>query len=66
VVRRGWGTTFGNSYRTLGIEHFEEVKLATETFIKAITPGSGYIFGTSHELQPNVPIENVVMIYENS
>jgi uroporphyrinogen decarboxylase len=40
-----------------------DVKAGTEKLLEIMKPGGGYIFGPSQELQPDVPIENILTMY---
>lgn len=41
----------------------EEVKYGVKEIIKVYAPGGGYIFGTSHNIEPDTPAENVSTMF---
>lgn len=42
----------------------EEVEKEVETRVKDLAPGGGFIFSQVHNIQPDVPIENILAMYE--
>jgi len=42
----------------------EEVKQGVKNTIKAYAPGGGYILATSHNIEPDTPVENIVAMFE--
>lgn len=40
-----------------------DVSAAAEQLLEVMKPGGGYIFGPSQELQPDVPVENILAMY---
>jgi uroporphyrinogen decarboxylase len=32
--------------------------------IEALAPGGGYVFNTVHNIQADVPVENIIALYE--
>jgi uroporphyrinogen decarboxylase len=40
-----------------------DVAAATTRLVEAMKPGGGYIFGPSQELQPDVPLDNILAMY---
>ena len=43
-----------------------EVKRAVEQCIEDMGEGGGYILGSVHNLQPDVPLENVLAMFEHA
>jgi uroporphyrinogen decarboxylase len=41
----------------------DEVRAATERLLVVMSLGGGYIFGPSQELQPDVPVANILAMY---
>ena len=44
----------------------EEVKAEVERIIETLGPGGGYILGAVHNLQPDVPLENILAMYTHA
>ncbi|MCL4393650.1 MAG: hypothetical protein M1482_02365, partial [Chloroflexi bacterium] len=44
----------------------EDVTAAAEHLLQVMKPRGGYIFGPSQELQPDVPVENVLAMYRTA
>ena len=42
----------------------EEVKAEVRRRIRDFAPGGGYILGAVHDIQPDVPVENIIAMYE--
>ncbi len=42
----------------------EEVKTEVKRRIKDLAPGGGYILGAVHNIQPDVPVENIITMYQ--
>ena len=42
----------------------EEVKAEVRQRIRDFAPGGGYILGAVHDIQPDVPVENIIAMYE--
>jgi uroporphyrinogen decarboxylase len=42
----------------------EEVKRVVKESIEIFKPGGGYVFAQVHNIQPDVPIENILAMYE--
>ena len=42
----------------------EDVKAEVKKRISDLAPGGGYIFGAVHNIQPDVPVENIIAMYE--
>jgi len=49
---------------TLSFGTPEEVKKEVKKYIEILKPGGGYIFSQVHNIQPEVPIENIIAMYE--
>jgi uroporphyrinogen decarboxylase len=50
--------------RTLPFGTIEEVKNEAKTALKELAPGGGFVYGTSHYAMYDVPVENIVALYE--
>ncbi|MCL5987144.1 MAG: hypothetical protein M1371_11385 [Actinobacteria bacterium] len=44
----------------------DQVKEGVKKVIDIMAPGGGYILCATHNIQPNVPIENIVSVYETA
>jgi len=44
----------------------EEVKAEVERMIDTLGPGGGYILGAVHNIQPDVPVENILAMYTHA
>ena len=42
----------------------EEVKAEVRRRIRDFAPGGGFILGAVHDIQPDVPVENIIAMYE--
>jgi len=42
----------------------EEVRAEVKRRIKDLAPGGGYVLGAVHNIQPEVPVENIIAMYE--
>lgn len=42
----------------------EEVKAEVRRRIKDLAPGGGYVLGAVHNIQPDVPVDNILALYE--
>jgi uroporphyrinogen decarboxylase len=42
----------------------EEVREDVRRNVEALMPGGGYVFNTIHNIQPDVPPENIVAMWE--
>jgi uroporphyrinogen decarboxylase len=42
----------------------DEVRAEVRERIQAFGPGGGFVFNTSHNVQPLTPVENVLAMYE--
>lgn len=57
----GSNTQFTATYGTVG-----EVRRETRELIEIFAPGGGYVFTQIHNIQPNVPPENILAIYDTA
>jgi hypothetical protein len=60
-------TFWGGGVDTQGTLPFgspEEVRRQVAERIRVLSPGGGFVFNTVHNVQPRVPIENVLAMYE--
>ena len=57
-----WGGI--DTQRVLPSGTVEEVKAEVRRRIKDFAPGGGYILGAVHNIQPGVPVENIIAMYE--
>jgi len=57
-----WGGI--DSQRVLPFGTMEDVKSEVKRRIKDFAPRGGYILGAVHDIQPGVPVENIIAIYE--
>lgn len=60
-----WGAGC-NTQTTASFGSVEDVKAEVEKYMKIFAPGGGFIFTQIHNLQVNVPPENMVAIYETA
>ena len=42
----------------------EEIRAEVRRRIKDFAPGGGYVLGAVHDIQPGVPVENIIAMYE--
>jgi len=52
-----------DTQRTLPFGTAEEVRAEVRARIQAFKPGGGFVFNTIHNVQPGVPLENVLALY---
>ena len=57
-----WGGV--DTQRVMPKGNTEEVKAEVRRRIKDFAPGGGYILGAVHDIQPDVPVENIIAMYE--
>lgn len=50
--------------RLLPYGTLEEVKEKVKKIIEIYAPGGGYILAPSHNIEPDIPVENIVAMYE--
>lgn len=53
-----------DSQEVLARGNEEEVRRETRRMIDTLAPGGGFVFAPVHNLQPNVPLENVLATYQ--
>jgi uroporphyrinogen decarboxylase len=59
-----WGA--GCNTRTFEFGTPEEVRAKATEAIRQLAPGGGYVFAAIHNIQPQVPPENVVALFETA
>jgi len=52
--------------RTIPFGTAAEAEANVRHVIRALAPGGGYIFSPCHNLQPDVPPENIIAIYRTA
>jgi len=58
-----WGGGI-DTQRTLPFGTPDQVRREVRERIRIFAPGGGFVFNTIHNVQPRVPVENVVAMYE--
>ncbi|NLE46450.1 MAG: methyltransferase [Chloroflexi bacterium] len=58
-----WGGG-ADTQKTLPFGTPDQVRQETEERIRALGPGGGFVFNTIHNVQPQVPVENLLVMYE--
>jgi uroporphyrinogen-III decarboxylase len=61
-------TFWGGGVDTQGTLPFgrpEEVRRQVAERIRVLSPGGGFVFNTVHNVQPRVPVENILAMYES-
>ena len=58
-----WGAI--DTQRVLPLGSQDEVKREVEQRIRDLSPGGGYILSAVHNIQPDVPAQNIVTLYEH-
>ena len=53
-----------DTQRVLGVASPEEIRGHVRSNIDALAPGGGFVFAAVHDIQANVPPENVMAMYE--
>ena len=53
-----------DTQRTLPAGHPEEVRAEVRRQIEALAPGGGFVFSTVHNIQDDVPVENIMAMWE--
>lgn len=53
-----------DTQKTLPFQNAEAVRKEVRDRIQAFGPGGGFVFNTIHNVQPRVPIENVLALYK--
>jgi uroporphyrinogen decarboxylase len=59
-----WGGTDAQSIVPRG--SMTEVKRMVEELIEAMGEGGGYVFSNCHNIQPDVPLANVLAMFEHA
>jgi uroporphyrinogen decarboxylase len=59
-----WGA--GCNTRVFEFGTPDEVRAEARRAIRELAPGGGYVFGAIHNIQPQVPPENVVALFETA
>jgi uroporphyrinogen decarboxylase len=54
-----------DTQRVLGFGSPEEVRADVEHNIEALAPGGGYVFAAVHDIQANVPPQNIIAMWES-
>ena len=57
-----WGGGIDTQH-TLPFGTPEEVRSEVRERIRIFAPGGGYVFNTIHNVQPRIPVENVLAMY---
>jgi hypothetical protein len=60
-----WGGAI-NSQKTLPFDSVEEVKREAETNIKIFRRNGGFVFNNVHNIQANVPVENILALFQTA
>ena len=50
--------------RLLPFGTVNEVRLGVKDLIKTLGPGGGFLFATSHNIEPDTPLENIVALFD--
>jgi len=53
-----------NTQNTLPFGTPEEVRKEVRRLIETLKPGGGFIFAAIHNIQPNIPVENLLALFE--
>jgi uroporphyrinogen decarboxylase len=53
-----------DTQRVLGTATLEEIRQHVKRNIEALAPGGGFVFATVHDIQANVPPENIMAMWE--
>ncbi|MDI6755822.1 MAG: uroporphyrinogen decarboxylase family protein [Thermodesulfobacteriota bacterium] len=59
-----WGAI--NSQHILPFGGVEDVKREVETRVEQLGKGGGYVLGAVHNIQPDVPVENILAMYQHA
>jgi uroporphyrinogen decarboxylase len=59
-----WGGT--DSQKTVPFGTVAEVKRMVENLIDTLGPGGGFVFSNCHNIQPDVPLENVLAMFSHA
>jgi uroporphyrinogen decarboxylase len=71
TLKREWGEVMAfwgaiDTQRTLCQGSVEEVRSEVEQRIEVLGRGGGYVLGAVHNIQPDVPVDNIVAMYEHA
>ena len=58
-----WGGGVDTQH-VLGVAKPEEVTAAVRENMKVFKPGGGFVFAQVHNIMPNVPLENIIAMYD--
>jgi uroporphyrinogen decarboxylase len=50
--------------RLLPFGTVDEVRQGVKDLIKTLGPGGGFLFATSHNIEPDTPVENIVALFD--
>jgi uroporphyrinogen decarboxylase len=50
--------------RLLPFGTVDEVRRGVKDLIKTLGPGGGFLFATSHNLEPDTPMDNIVALFD--
>ena len=50
--------------RLLPFGTVDEVRLGVKDLIKILGPGGGFLFATSHNIEPDTPLDNIVALFD--
>jgi hypothetical protein len=70
TLKREYGSHFTfwgggvNTQKTLPFGTPEEVREEVKKLIEIFKPGGGFVFNAVHNIQPNVPVENMLAMFE--
>ena len=53
-----------DTQRVLGVGTPEQVREDVKRRLNDLMPGGGFIFNTVHNIQSNVPVENIIAMWE--
>ena len=60
-----WGGSL-DCQKTLPFGTPEEVSSEVDRHIKIFAPGGGYVFASVHNIQANIPAENVITMFDTA
>ena len=71
ALKKEWGEVLSfwgaiDTQRTLCQGSVEEVRSEVERRIEVLGRGGGYVLGAVHNIQPDVPVENILAMYEHA
>jgi uroporphyrinogen decarboxylase len=59
-----WGGT--DSQKTLPFGAEAEVRAMVRGLVDTLAPGGGFVFSSCHNIQPDVPLENVLAMFDEA